>query len=137
MRKNCCHQWLILILCGADNVDDIFAILPDYANIQDILAQLNSVSPSINFKIEIENNQSLPNLDVLITRSNNLVSFAMYCKPTHSNMYIHAFSNHSDSIKSGTISSMFLRVYRICDMQNIDAEVQFIFSTFKTLGYDH
>ena len=52
-------------------------------------------------------------------------------------MYIHAFSNHSDSIKLVTISSLFLRTYRICDMQNIDTEIQFILSTFKTLGYDH
>ena len=31
---------------------------------------------------------------------------------------------------------MFLREYRICDSQNIDTEVQFIFRTLKTLGYD-
>ena len=31
---------------------------------------------------------------------------------------------------------MFLPEYRICDSQNIDTEVQFIFRTLKTLGYD-
>ena len=52
-------------------------------------------------------------------------------------MHIHAFSNHSDSIKLGTISSLFPRAYRICDMQNIDTKIKFIYSTFKTLGYHH
>ena len=117
-------------------VDDIFAILPDNLNIQDFLAQLNSLSTSINFKVEFENNQFLPFLDVLIAHSNNLPSFAIHRKPSHSNKYIHAFSNHSDT-KLGTISSLFLLANRICDMQNIDTEIQFIFSTFKTSGYDH
>ena len=35
---------------------------------------------------------------------------------------INAFSNHSNSIKLGTISSLILRVNRICDMHNIDTE---------------
>ena len=73
-----------------------------------------------------------------MTHSNNLPSFAIAIfKPTHSNMYIHALYKHSYSIKLGTILSLFLRAYRICDMQNIDSEIQFIFITFKTLCYDH
>ena len=136
MKKNCLPSVVDFDLVWYRYVD-IFFILPDNLSIKDFLAQLNSLSPFINFKVEIEDNQSLSFLDVLITRSNNLQSFAIYRKPTHSNMYIHAFSNHSDCIKLETISSLFLRADIICEVQNIDTESQFIFSTSKTLGYDH
>ena len=87
LQKNCYHLWLIL--CGPVwyIYVDIFAILPDNLNIQDFLAQLNSLSPSINFRVEMKKkNQSLP-------FPNHLPSFAIYRKPTHSNMYRHVFNN--------------------------------------------
>lgn len=75
-------------------------------------------------------------MDVCVIRQNdNKLKFKVYRKPTHSNMYIHNFSNHSESIKTGAISSIFLRAYRISDPEFLDEELQFITQTFENLGY--
>lgn len=78
----------------------------------------------------------LPFLDVCVMRGNNdRPNFKIYRKPTHSNMYVHCFSNHSDNVKLSAISSLFLRAYRLCDSEYIDSEVIFIKNTFLSLGY--
>ena len=75
-------------------------------------------------------------LDTVVVRSsNNTPNFKVYRKPTHSNSYIHAFSNHSDNVKLGVISNIFLRAYKICDMEYLDEELQTIKSSFQKLGY--
>ena len=94
-------------------VDDIFCILPDTTNLDELLQKLNGLHNNIKFKIEIENNNVLPFLDVTVIRNiNNNLSFKIYRKPTCSNSYIHAFSSHSDNIKTGSVSNIFLRAYK-------------------------
>ena len=117
-------------------VDDVFAIIPATTDINEFLAKLNSLSESINFKVEIETENQLPFLDTLVVRSNNKMKFKVYRKPTHSNLYIHAFSGHSDNVKLGAINSIFLRAYKICDREFLDEEISFITQVFKQLGYD-
>jgi hypothetical protein len=118
-------------------VDDIFAIVPDNINVQMFLQKLNSLAPSINFKIETEKEKCLPFLDTLIIKNENKLNFKVYRKPTHSNMYVHSFSNHSDKIKKGAINSIFLRAYKICNATYLKQEINFIFDTFRKLGYDN
>ena len=117
-------------------VDDVFAIIPATVDINEFLAKLNSLSESINFKVEVETGNQLPFLDTLVIRSNNTLKFKVYRKPTHSNLYIHAFSGHSDHVKLGAINSIFLRAYKICDREFLDEEICFITQVFKQLGYD-
>ena len=117
-------------------VDDVFAVIPNTVDVDNFLSKLNCLVPSIKFKIEKENNNSLPFLDLLVIRNHHKPSFKIYRKPTHSNMYIHAYSSHSENIKLGTIVSLFLRAYRICDHQFIGQEINFIFDTFYQLGYN-
>jgi hypothetical protein len=117
-------------------VDDVFAVLPSDTNFDVVLTQLNSLNPSIKFKIEKETNNMLPFLDLCVMRTeSNLPKFKIYRKPTHSNMYIHAFSSHTDNIKIGAISNIFLRAYRLSDCEYIDEEIDFITGTFLELGY--
>ena len=69
---------------------------------------INRLSPSIKFSIEKEYNNSIPFLDVEVIRGeNNRPQFKIYRKPTHSNLYIHAFSGHSDKIKEAAINNIF------------------------------
>ena len=72
---------------------------------------------------------------MLVIRNNHRPSFKIYRKPTHSNIYIHAYASHSENIKLGTIVSLFLRAYRICDHQFIGQEINFIVDSFYQLGY--
>ena len=117
-------------------VDDVFAVMPDNIDVDEFLSRLNTLSPSINFKLEKETNNCLPFLDTCISRSaNNNVLSRVYRKPTHTDMYIHAFSNHRESVKLGCIIGLFLRAYRICDSLYIEEEINYLFNVFERLGY--
>ena len=78
----------------------------------------------------------LPFLDVLVARSErNKPTFSVYRKPTHSNSYVHAFSNHNIDVKLGVISNMFLRAYKVCDVEYLAREIDTIKNSFLKLGY--
>ena len=118
-------------------VDDVFSVWPTVnTNFDDFLAKLNSLAPTIKFKVEWEYNGSLPFLDILIMKaSNGLLNFTVFRKPTHCNLYIHYFSYHHSSTKKATISSMFLRALRICSPQYLDSEISSIWKIFLDLKY--
>ena len=117
-------------------VDDIFAVVPANLDVNNFLSDLNDLHPSINFKVEYENNSSLPFLDTLVLRSDDSFPvFKIYRKPTHCDIYIHSFSNHSDNVKLGVISNLYLRAHRVCDPQYLDEELNFIENVFLNLGY--
>ena len=63
-------------------------------------------------------------------------NFKIYRKPTHSNLYIHSFSGHSDKIKEAAINNIFHRAYRLCAPQFIDHEIEFSYEIIKNLGYE-
>ena len=118
-------------------IDDVITVVPSSTDVQSLLNRLNSLHNSIQFKSEIENNNSLPFLDVLIIKDslNNKPKFNVYRKPTHANTYIHNFSSHSYGVKLGTMVGMFLRSYRICSPEFLDDEVKYLTSVFNSLGY--
>ena len=114
-----------------------FAVLPCSFNIDNFLETLNNLHPSIKFKVEIENNNALPFLDTLVIRSEDgYPKFRVYRKDTHSDSYIHAFSNHSKTTKLGVISNLFLRAYHICDTEFIENEITYLRNVFTRHGYD-
>ena len=114
----------------------MFAVLPNSIDITEFLSQLNSLSHSINFTVVLENNGCIPFLNVLVMRNSfDRPQFEVYRKPTHSNMNLHSFSSHSISVKLGSINSIFIRTYKICDPQFLEAEIEFIFNAFLKLGY--
>ena len=96
---------------------------------------LNSLVPSIKFKLEIEQNRSLPFLDTVIMRTENGFKFKVYRKPTSVNAFIHNFSNHHNKIKRSVFSNMFLRAFKICDPEFLENEFQTIFDIAQELCY--
>ena len=119
-------------------VDDIFSFWPDSLadTFDDFLRRLNSLAPSINFKFEMEDQSCISFLDVSVLKHTlGFLTFKVFRKRTHCNLYIHYFSFHHYSTKLSVISSMFLRSYRICSPQYLDEEVLQIFSIFKDLKY--
>ena len=63
-------------------VDDTFSLFHKEIEFQNFLNCLNSLYPSLKFTNEIETNNSLPFLDVLVTKSNNKFITSVYRKPT-------------------------------------------------------
>ena len=118
-------------------IDDTFTLLPKNLDVKNFLDNINNLSDSIKFTYEMEQNGTLPFLDVLVIKNNynSSPSFKVYRKPTHSNSYIHAFSNHSDNVKIATIGNIFLRAFNYCSFNFIDDEIDYIRSCFKRIGY--
>ena len=116
-------------------VDDILCLWPKNVDPHQFLGKLNSLVPSISFKIEEENNHTLPFLDTLIINNNGQFKFKVYRKPTLVDSYIHYFSYHHIKIKMSVFSGMFLRALRVCDPEYLDEEFKFIYNLASKLCY--
>ena len=78
-------------------VDDTFVLWPHSRSDLDMfLDHLNSLRPSIQFTMEIEDERKLPFLDVQVTRDaeSGIFRTAVYRKPTRTDRYLHYESYH-------------------------------------------
>ena len=116
-------------------VDDIFCIWPKSENLQNFLAALNNLVPSIRFTLEEEENCILPFLDVCVHRDFRSFKFDIFRKPTNICSYIHFYSNHETKIKKSVFSGMFLRALRICSPEFMENEIQKIYEIAVNLKY--
>ena len=57
-------------------------------NADNILKQINSTHPKIQFTEEKENHNKINYLDIAITKNNNHIQYAIYRKPTSTNIII-------------------------------------------------
>jgi hypothetical protein len=64
-------------------VDDTFVLVSSTADISSLLSLINSIDPCIQFTYEMENNNSLPFLDVLVSKHSDRFSTTVFRKPTH------------------------------------------------------
>ena len=69
--------------------DETFSLFHKETEFQKFLNCLVSLQPSLKFTNEIETNNSLPFLDVLVTKSINKFITSVYRKPTFTGRYIH------------------------------------------------
>ncbi|CAF1601783.1 unnamed protein product, partial [Didymodactylos carnosus] len=100
-------------------VDDSFVIVKKDADINKLLKILNSFDPAVQFTVEIENNGTIPFLDILISRNNNSTgsrtfTTTIYRKPTFTGLLLKWTSYVPMSYKISAISSMAYRAIRIC-----------------------
>ena len=77
-------------------VYDIFVVWPHGKDVlQAFLKYINSIHSRIQFTLELEQNNKLPFLDVLITKTrDDTLQYTVYKKPTHTNRYLNAESDH-------------------------------------------
>ena len=66
-------------------IDDILLIYLQYLDLHSITDRLNNVEPSIKFTYELENNSTLPYLDISLIRNINKLEFKVYRKPIGKN----------------------------------------------------
>lgn len=93
-------------------VDDIFAIVKS-EDVENILSVLDSQCESIKFTYEKEIENSLPFLDLLLTRNGSKIEFAVYHKPTSTNRTITSDSHCPIQHKRAAYHSM---VHRLCKL---------------------
>jgi hypothetical protein len=74
-------------------VDDVFAIIHGNGDSEEILHQANNISLTVKFSVEQEKDDSLPFLDIVITRRENHLETSVYRKKTDSGRYLHYDSN--------------------------------------------
>ncbi|XP_060519135.1 uncharacterized protein LOC132697596 [Cylas formicarius] len=104
--------------------------------LNNFLQHLNSQHPSIQFTMETENDQQLAFLDVLVRKRGNKLGHTVYRKPTHTDRYLHALSNHHPSQKYGVIRTLTERARRICEPENLQMEFEHLKTTFQRNGYN-
>ena len=76
------------ILLWKRYVDDTICFLK-LNSINKVLQTLNSYHTNIKFTTEIESGNKISFLDVLLIRSNSLISTKVYCKNTNTDTYIN------------------------------------------------
>lgn len=118
-------------------VDDVFAVVKTNS-ILNVLENLNKMFPSIQFTHEIERNGGLPFLDLLVKRRDGKLNFSIYRKPTHTQRYITADSNHCFQHKMAAFNSMLYRLVNIpMSKEDYSTELKFIKNTAQINGYSN
>jgi hypothetical protein len=117
-------------------VDDIFVLLRNASHLDDFKDYMNEQHHSMNFTSEAEVNDSLPFLDVCITRHINKFISSVYRKPTFSGVYTHYDSYIPMNYKSSLVSTLLHRAFAICsDWKHIHAEFNCTRSIMLKNGY--
>jgi hypothetical protein len=77
-------------------VDDTFVVWPHgKTELHGFLQHLNNIHLNIKFTMEVEQNGCLPFLDVLVgRRPDRSLGHSVYRKSTHTELYLHAKSEH-------------------------------------------
>ena len=124
--------------CGFDMcVDDTFSLWPDGPEeLSLFLNHINNIRPSIQFTMEVEDDEKIPFLDVLVVRSNGKVMSEVYWKPTHTDRYLHYQSYHPHHIKTGIIRTLMKRSEQICNTaEAAHHERHHLIRVFQSNGY--
>jgi hypothetical protein len=117
-------------------VDDTFVIMKRNA-IQEAYDKLNNTFEDIKFTMELEKNNTLPFLDVLVTRNTDgTLQTCVYRKKTHRDQILHYHSNHPMNHKKSCIQTLFRRAETHCSTDEAKRkEENYLFRIFQNNGY--
>lgn len=105
------------------------------ADLEKFFINLNSISSEIKFTMELEENMSIPFLDILIMRKEDgSIGHKVFRKSTHTANYLHADSHHHPAQKLGVLNTLAIRALRISDADHLEEEKKHLVSTFKGIG---
>ena len=77
---------------------------------EELFCHINQIHPNIKFTIEREDeNNSLPMLDLRLSREGNRISTDIYRKPTHTDHYLQWKSHHPAQQKKGIVRTLMHR----------------------------
>ena len=117
-------------------VDDIFIVANNVDQICQLQERLNACHPNSKVTCEMENVNTLPFLDILISRrEDGSICRSIYRKRTWTGQYASFFSFTPLRHKRALVSTLFSRVRRICTPDTLDREIEFLYSTLQSNGY--
>jgi hypothetical protein len=71
-------------------------------------------------------------LDVLVKKKpNDSLGHTVYRNPTHTDLYLHAESEHHPAQKNGVLRTLVHRAKTICHTESLGEELQYLKKTFK------
>ena len=117
-------------------VEDTFVIWPhSRPDLDHFLAHINQHHPSIKFTMETEQNNSIPFLDVLVTKSpSGKPAHQVYRKPTHTDRYLHYRSFHHPSVLQSVPNALIRRAHQLSDADHLDQEIQHVTTALTTIN---
>ena len=117
-------------------VDDTFTIFSHPEHADHFLSYLNRQHPNIQFTVEIEQNNSLPFLDTLVTSSNGTFSTGIFRKSTFTGLGTNFFSNIPYKYKINAIKTLIYRAYHLTTSYLLfNVEIDFLKSFFAKNGF--
>ena len=116
-------------------VDDIL-LFTDEDHFNSFYNLLNSIHPNISVSHEKERDNSLPFLDILMTRrGDGTLQRTIYRKSTWSGRYMQFSSFAPIAYKRGLVKTLFHRARCICTPDKLEEEEEFIKETLLLNGY--
>ena len=108
-------------------VDDVFAVFRgNESDVISFIDDVNKLHPNIDFTYELEQNNSLPFLDIKVSRDRDRhrLSFNIYRKDTTTDHVIPYDSYHPLSHKLSAFHSYFVRLFSI-PLSDIDFKIEY------------
>ena len=117
-------------------VDDTFTLVKK-GDVDELLVHLNSIRPSIKLTTELEEGGSIPFLDTRVTRKvDGKLDVTVYCKPTHTDRYLHFSSHHPTHVKKGLVRCLYDRARNITkEASNLETEKAHLSGALQRNGY--
>ena len=117
-------------------VDDIFVLVRSSEHVPKLSEYFSSKHPNIRFTYELENENTLPFLDVNVFRDAGKFSTTVHRKSTFSGVYSNFRSFMPDTYKRGLVSTLLYRAYMICSsFQSLHDEIERLKDIFSRNGY--
>ena len=117
-------------------VDDIFVLIRSSEHIVKLAEYFSGRHPNIKFTYELENNNTLPFLDVNVYRDASQFSTSVHRKMTFSGVYTHFRSFMPETYKRGLVSTLLYRAYMInSSFSSLHKEIEILKNIFSKNGY--
>ena len=140
----CFHEQIWLNDCPEDfkpvyyrrYVDDIFALFRSPDHLEKFTSYLNSKHKNTKFTYEKQSNNSLPFLDILISKSENGFKTSVYHKPTFSGVYSNFNSFIYNQYKIGLTFTLLYRTFStVSDFSRFHMEVSHLKDILRKNGF--
>ena len=95
-------------------VDDTFCLFRNSKNIDLCLNYINNAHPNMQFTVEVENCQSLPFLDVRVSKAASGFSTSLFIKKAFTSLFSDFSSLTPKWYKINLINALVFRAFRIC-----------------------